>query len=48
MQEYCVKCRAKRDMKDAEAITLKNGMSATKGVYPTCGTEMYKIGKNHP
>ena len=25
MQAYCVKCRAKREMKDARAITMKNG-----------------------
>jgi len=23
MQAYCVKCRAKREMKDAKAITIK-------------------------
>lgn len=25
MQAYCVKCRAKKEMKDAKAITMKNG-----------------------
>ncbi len=29
MQAYCVKCRAKREMKDARAITMKNGKPAT-------------------
>ena len=28
MQAYCVKCRAKREMKDARAITMKNGKPA--------------------
>jgi len=45
MQAYCVKCRAKREMKDAEAITMKNGRLATHGVCPTYGTKMYRIGK---
>ena len=25
MQAYCVKCRARREMKDAKLITMKNG-----------------------
>jgi len=45
MQAYCVKCRAKREMKDARAITMKNGKPATQGVCPTCGTKMFRIGK---
>ncbi len=40
MEAYCVKCRAKRDMKDAKAITMKNGKTATQGVCPKCGTKM--------
>jgi Zn finger protein HypA/HybF involved in hydrogenase expression len=45
MQAYCVKCRAKQEMKDAKAITMKNGKPATQGVCPTCGTKMFRIGK---
>ncbi len=45
MQAYCVKCRAKREMKDAKAITMKNGKPATQGICPTCGTKMFRIGK---
>ena len=45
MQGYCVKCRAKREMKDAKAITIKNGKPATQGVFQTCGTKMFRIGK---
>jgi len=41
---YCVKCRAKREMKDAEKITMKNGKPATKGICPVCGTKIFKIG----
>ena len=39
MQAYCVKCRAKREMRDARAITMKNGKPATQGVCPTCGVD---------
>ena len=46
MQAYCVKCRAKREMKDAKAVTMKNGRPATQGVCPTCGTKMFRIGKS--
>jgi len=41
---YCVKCKAKREMKDAQKVTLKNGKPATKGVCPKCGTKMFRIG----
>ena len=46
MQAYCVKCRAKREMKDTKSITMKNGRPATQGVCPTCGTKMFRIGKS--
>ena len=46
MQAYCMKCRAKREMKDAKAITMKNGRPATQGVCPVCGTKMFRIGKS--
>ena len=46
MQAYCVKCRAKKEMKDAKSITMKNGKPATQGVCPTCGTKMFRIGKS--
>jgi len=42
---YCVKCRAKKEMQDAQAITMKNGKPATTGKCPDCGTKMFKIGK---
>ena len=45
MQAYCMKCRTKREMKDAKSITMKNGRPATQGVCPTCGTKMFRIGK---
>ncbi len=41
---YCVKCRAKREVKDVERVTMKNGKPAMKGKCPVCGTGVYKIG----
>jgi len=40
---YCVKCKAKKDMKKAEEVTMKNGRPAMKGSCGDCGTGMYKI-----
>ena len=45
MQAYCVKAGAKKEMKNARSITMKNGKPATQGVCPTCGTKMFRIGK---
>ena len=46
MEAYCVKCKAKIEMKDPKEITMKNGRPATQGVCPTCGTKMFRIGKS--
>ena len=40
---YCVKCKAKSEMKDAQKVTMKNKRSAMKGKCVKCGTGMYKI-----
>jgi Zn finger protein HypA/HybF involved in hydrogenase expression len=45
MEAYCLKCREKREMKNPNAITMKNGKPATEGICPVCGTRMFKIGK---
>jgi len=45
-EAYCVKCRAKKTMKDEKAVTMKNGKPATQGICPDCGTKMFKIGKS--
>jgi hypothetical protein len=41
---YCVKCKAKREMKNPQSITMKNGKKATQGTCPVCGTKMFRIG----
>jgi len=46
MQAYCVKCRAKKEMNDPKAISMKNGKLAIQGICPTCGTKIFRIGKN--
>ena len=43
VQGYCVKCKDKRDIKDAKEVTMANGRKAMKGVCPKCGTGMFKI-----
>ena len=42
-EAYCVVCKEKKEIKDAEETTMKNGMKAMKGVCPECGTGMYRI-----
>jgi Zn finger protein HypA/HybF involved in hydrogenase expression len=44
MEAYCLKCRTKREMKNEQQITMKNGKPATQGICPVCGTKMFKIG----
>ncbi|MEA2003994.1 MAG: DUF5679 domain-containing protein [archaeon] len=43
-EAYCVKCKAKKEMKDEEKITMKNGRPAKRGTCPVCGTKMFRIG----
>jgi hypothetical protein len=45
MEAYCVKCRTKREMKDARDETTKNGRPIVKGVCSVCGTGLNIIGK---
>ena len=45
MEAYCMKCKEKREVKDPQPITMKNGKPATTGVCATCGTKIFKIGK---
>ena len=46
MEGYCLKCRAKREISNAQAVTLKNGRPATSGSCPVCSTKIFKIGKS--
>jgi RNase P subunit RPR2 len=41
---YCMKCKAQREIKDSQQITMKNGRPATQGTCPKCGAKIFKIG----
>jgi DNA-directed RNA polymerase subunit RPC12/RpoP len=45
MEGYCLKCRAKVEIKNPKAVTLKNGRPAMQGVCPKCGSKVFRIGK---
>ena len=46
IEAYCLKCRSKREIKDPETITMKNGRPATQGTCPVCGSKMFRMGKS--
>jgi hypothetical protein len=39
-EAYCVKCKAKRTMKNAQVVTNAQGRRQAKGTCPQCGTKM--------
>jgi len=43
MKGYCMKCKAKKEMKDSKEVTMKNGRKAMKGKCSDCGTSMFCI-----
>ena len=43
-EAYCVKCKAKVEIKGAKKITMKNGKPATQGTCPKCSTKVFRIG----
>ncbi|MDD5547561.1 MAG: DUF5679 domain-containing protein [Candidatus Pacebacteria bacterium] len=47
MEGYCVKCKAKQEIKDAKEVSMqgKGGKErrAMTGVCPKCGTKMFRI-----
>jgi hypothetical protein len=45
-EAYCVKCKAKKVIKGAQQVTLKNGKPATTGACPDCGTKIFRIGSS--
>jgi len=45
-QAYCMKCRAKVEIKNPQKITMKNKRPATTGTCPKCGTKVFRIGKS--
>ncbi len=45
LEAYCVKCKAKREIKDPEPVFTKTGRPATRGVCPVCGTTLFRMGE---
>jgi hypothetical protein len=45
VEAYCVKCKAKRLMKDTQEVVLKNGRPAIKGICTVCGTKVMRFVK---
>jgi len=43
---YCAKCRARRNMRKVEAVTMSDGRPATRGVCTVCGSKMFKVGSS--
>jgi hypothetical protein len=43
VEAYCVKCREKREIKDPEEVTMKNGRPAMQGTCPVCGTKLFRM-----
>ncbi len=44
MKGYCMKCRARKEIRNAKTVTMKNGSPATQGICASCGTKMFRIG----
>jgi RNase P subunit RPR2 len=40
---YCVKCKAKTEIKNPKEIIMKNGRPAITGTCSKCGTKVFKI-----
>lgn len=45
METYCVRCKQKREMAEAEAVFTATGTPATRGVCPICGTKLFRMGR---
>lgn len=45
VEGYCLKCKAKRIIKNPQRITTKNNRPASRGSCHQCSTEIFRIGK---
>jgi hypothetical protein len=45
IQGYCVKCRAKAEIKNPRPVIMKNLRHAIRGICPRCGTKMFRFGR---
>ncbi len=46
MDAYCFKCKVNREIKEPQAVTLKNGRNATSGSCSSCGTKVFRMSKS--
>jgi hypothetical protein len=40
---YCVKCRAKAEIKNSHHVIIKNRRHAIQGICPRCGSKMFRF-----
>jgi DNA topoisomerase-1 len=45
VEAYCVKCKTKREIEDAEPTFTRSGSPATRGKCPVCGSGLYRMGR---
>jgi DNA topoisomerase I len=45
VEAYCVKCKTKRPIQNAEPVFTKNGTPAVRGECPVCGTTLFRMGR---
>ncbi len=45
IEAYCVKCKTKREIKDAKQTLMKNNRPAIRGTCSECGSKVFRIGK---
>ncbi|HBX68906.1 MAG TPA: type I DNA topoisomerase [Chloroflexi bacterium] len=45
MEAYCMKCKVKREIKEAQAVFTATGTPATQGSCPECGTKLFRMGR---
>jgi DNA topoisomerase-1 len=45
MEAYCVKCKAKREIQEPQAVFNKAGAPVTQGTCPVCGTRIFRMGR---
>ena len=45
METYCLKCKTKRPIVDAQAVFTNGGTPATRGTCQVCGTKLFRMGR---
>lgn len=43
VEAYCVKCKEKRTVENADVVEMENGRRAAKGKCPVCGTSVTRF-----